>query len=221
MGDYRDETGNKAASVDYWRQYTNGFNMCHFPRLAKSQHRDNDESRGRRWESSVIEFDSRTVRGDLVQQFCASHRIRVNTLFEAAWALVIGKFTGNNDVGYTSITVKKTTAKEEISQLVKLCQINLDDDEAAVVTGFLGIVDKESAQGELNCVNELKEIPSFFDAAGRPLYNTTFVFQEYGAAARLREADEQEVRQQNLTKAMQRLMTATGYHLYRHAWRKG
>ena len=81
---------DRQATIDYWRDYLQGYD--HPAVLPKGTWGEE----GFRQETSILEIGPQTVEG--VKRFAAGNRVTVNTVVQTAWALVLGKYCGSDDV---------------------------------------------------------------------------------------------------------------------------
>ncbi len=81
---------DRQATIDYWRDYLQGYD--HPAVLPKGTWGEE----GFRQETSILEIGPQTVEG--VKRFAAGNRVTVNTVVQTAWALVLGRYCGSDDV---------------------------------------------------------------------------------------------------------------------------
>lgn len=77
-------------ALDYWIEYLDAFQPCHFPAL-------NDNKEHPSGSSELIEVPISTSL-TCFRQFCRDSRITVATALQAAWAQVLHIYTGDSDV---------------------------------------------------------------------------------------------------------------------------
>ena len=134
--------------------------MCHFPRLAS-----NNSANGH-WKRDcvVIGLD---VTVDQVQSFCASYDISPVTLFGTAWALTLSHYVGDNRVGF----VLKSDVTLTSTMVFAM-------DKGTSILELLKVIQARHMRDLPRKANRLADIPGFFDAANRPLFNTSISVQQ-------------------------------------------
>lgn len=93
--DYIDyiRTSTQEQALAHWKDYMTGVTPCHLLF-------DNEPESGRQLKSIKMDFD----RFPELQQFCEKHSVTLANLTLSAWAIVLRRFTGSDDVcfGYPS-----------------------------------------------------------------------------------------------------------------------
>ncbi|KAI1458318.1 acetyl-CoA synthetase-like protein [Annulohypoxylon moriforme] len=84
--------------LEYWKSYLSGSQSCNFPSLWSGSSPAEPKARGR---CQVVEFPF--LRHKELGRFCAKLETTISTALQAAWALLLRAYTGNDEVcfGYT------------------------------------------------------------------------------------------------------------------------
>jgi amino acid adenylation domain-containing protein/thioester reductase-like protein len=113
---------DKARALGFWKNYLEGFEeMTAIPKkknLADKARLLQEEFAGARL-STVLEIE--TTRR--LQEIAARARVTVSTIFHALWAILLGKYTGKQDVVFGSVVSGRPATLEGVENMVG-CFIN-------------------------------------------------------------------------------------------------
>ncbi|KAI9848835.1 MAG: NRPS [Sclerophora amabilis] len=172
MGEYI-EAQSPLSAVEYWRGYLADVEKCYFPQLTDGV------SGLKQRRQHAVHLGQKAADGSL-EEFCVYNNVTLPTVFKTAWALVLGRYIGTDNVSFSTVTSHRD------GQRVVLCRSQLD--EAASI---LNVMEKIEADfvGSLpyqDCA--LAEIPQFIDSAGRTLFNSNINFQDGAGSASTQSA---------------------------------
>lgn len=183
MGDSRDTLLDSVDAMDATKSGPVP-SMCHLPHLGPVTAANGHIER----KCVSITLD---VTLDQVKKLCASHGISPICLFEAAWALTLSYYVGNNCVGFV--------LKADTEAAWTMTWVDLD--KVTSVLDLLQALDNQHTQESGWSVDRLADIPGFFDEANRPLFNTTVsITQQKDSTARL--CDQAAEHSQQVTKPL-------------------
>ncbi|SCX63279.1 non-ribosomal peptide synthase domain TIGR01720/amino acid adenylation domain-containing protein, partial [Nitrosospira sp. Nsp1] len=142
-----------------------------------------------------------------LESFARTNRVTLNTLAQAAWALLLSRYSGETDIVFGIIVAGRPEALPEVESMLGLfinalpLRISLADTDT--LTGWLQklqgrqLEDREYGYGSLAEIQHLSEIP-----AGLPLFESLLVFQNY--PQRELPAEEKKSHAPSSTRAVER-----------------
>ncbi|MCP4219802.1 MAG: amino acid adenylation domain-containing protein, partial [bacterium] len=104
---------------DYWRKYLHGYtggpmSVCGLRRSKRKQ------NTGNRYKSAEHFFNFDELMTDNLTEAAVRHHVTLNTLFQALWALLMQKYTGNKDILFGGIVAGRSAEIEGIESMVGL-----------------------------------------------------------------------------------------------------
>ncbi|KAK9855737.1 hypothetical protein MYU51_002451 [Penicillium brevicompactum] len=96
------------SSLEYWTKHLEAASPCHMPIL------NDDVALG--GQPGEVKMDIEGV--DALYELCAAHNFTPATVFQAAWALVLQAYTGQDDVSFGYLTAGREMPVSEISEAV-------------------------------------------------------------------------------------------------------
>lgn len=195
MGDSRDTLSDPVDAM-IAAKLSPVLGTCHFPRLAPVSAANGHIERKR-----VNVMLDATL--DQVKEFCASNGYSPICIFEAAWALTLSSYVGNNCVGF----VLKADAK------AALTMIWIDLNKVTSLLNLLKVLDNQHKQEPGWMVEHLADIPGFFDETNKPLFNTTIsIAQERDGTARVSDQTAEHSQQ------VEEPLSSVAYLLINETW---
>ncbi|KAL2192774.1 non-ribosomal peptide synthetase [Corynascus similis CBS 632.67] len=166
---------------NYWMRYLKGLQPCYFPNLNNSMTTLVTEKRSLR--STALRFNRYAELRRLSEQM----QITLANIMHAAWALVLRKYTGSNDVCFGYLTAGRDAPVEEIDRIVGAlinmlcCRVQFSVGKT-LVDVFRTTQDEylQSIQYQ-HC--SLARVQHELGMAGRALYNTSISIQNNSEAA--------------------------------------
>jgi len=116
--------------------------------------------------------------------FAKEHRLTLNTLVQGAWALVLARASGTDDVIF-GVTVSGRPsdlagAESMVGLFINTLPLRARLDEGASVPAFLSALQAQQGAVEPYSYTSLADIQSWSDAPpGRPLFESLLVFENY------------------------------------------
>ncbi|MEI6260570.1 MAG: amino acid adenylation domain-containing protein, partial [Deltaproteobacteria bacterium] len=107
------------ATIDYWRDYLDGYD--HPAVLPKKQGAVDSStlpSSGFRPESFVLEIGPQTVES--LKRFASGNQVTVNTIIQTAWGLVLGRYSGADDVVFGATVSGRPAEVADIENMAGL-----------------------------------------------------------------------------------------------------
>ena len=165
-------------SLQYWKSYLNGSEICSFPVL-------ND---GRIVHDSKL----RSIRLDLgnlsvldLRAFCNAQGITLSNIFHTAWALTLSSYVGSKDVSFGYLTSARDAeeirgVQEMVGPLINtiVCRVNFTDSSRCLLD-----VLRDVQQDYMNTLNHrhtsLAEVQHALDlSGGANLFNTALSYRK-------------------------------------------
>ncbi|KAJ3579486.1 hypothetical protein NPX13_g1078 [Xylaria arbuscula] len=109
---YNQSVKSSDESLDYWRSYVDGINPCIFPSLS-TRSRLAEQTLSERYE--VVELPLR--RHKELSEFCARMEITMSTAFQAAWAMLLRAYTGNEEVCFAFTSSGRDIPVDEVEKI--------------------------------------------------------------------------------------------------------
>jgi len=163
------------ADVKYWMQYLGGLRPCYFPKL----NRDAGSAETRSLRAKVLQFD----RYAELRQLSERIQVTIANIMHVAWAFVLRKYTGADDVCFGYLTAGRDAPVEDIRQTVG-CFINMLCCRIQLCqTQTLEEVFREAQDQHLQGLPyqscSLARVQHELGLAGRTLYNTSISIQNH------------------------------------------
>ncbi|TEA18778.1 Nonribosomal peptide synthetase 8 [Colletotrichum sidae] len=108
--DYVQNQVDEDAALDYWIDYLDGAEPCHFPTL-------NDNISGAGGSFEVLEVPLSTSLQDL-RTFCQAHNATISNCLQAVWALVLHVYAGDPDVCFGYLSSGRSLPIPGVSEIV-------------------------------------------------------------------------------------------------------
>ncbi|MFE1599076.1 amino acid adenylation domain-containing protein [Methylobacterium sp. ID0610] len=140
---------------------------------------------------AVIETDLGAARAERLHALARRERVTVATLFEAAWALTLGRFTGRADVAF-GITVSGRPPEDRDMHAVLGLFINTVPRRVALpgqadLGDWLRGLQAEAAALREHGLAPLVDIQAWAGRSGQPLFDSLLVVENYPLDAIVRE----------------------------------
>ncbi|VUC23411.1 unnamed protein product [Clonostachys rosea] len=172
FGKYVDwEQGLKSDDdVGYWANYLKGAQPCHIP-VGKSHDSD--------LEYGYIKLPQDTAEG--LGRFSRDHDITQAVVIQAAWAMVLGAFTGQEEVCFGYLASGRDAPLDGIEQSIGLyismqvCRVHLEGMAGTLLRGINDSV--ITGLKHRNC--SLARIQSMMGLNGLPLFNTCLTIRRF------------------------------------------
>ncbi|HEU0150127.1 MAG TPA: amino acid adenylation domain-containing protein, partial [Bradyrhizobium sp.] len=180
FGDYIDWLGRQdlAVAESYWRRRLAGFEA---PTALGFGHAPRATFGGDRY----AEHDSELSLGmAAVERFARQHRLTINTLVQGAWALLLGRYGGTDDVVF-GVTVSGRPAEmaeveRTVGMFITTLPLRVGLPDGATVLDWLRSIQARQSEltdyqySALADVQRWSEVPS-----GTPLFDSIVVFENY------------------------------------------
>lgn len=171
----------RSESLRYWKDYLDGAEPCLFPTLADGK-ADEPPSLG----SHTIQLD----RVPAINEYCANAGVTLSTLLQFAWALVLGAYTGSDDVLFGYLASGRDAPIEGLNRAVGafinmlVCRVRLaatGDETELYVDDALDALRAGVADAMAHQACSLAEMQHALGPG--PLFNTAFTYQKRTARA--------------------------------------
>jgi hypothetical protein len=106
------ERVDRKSSIDYWKNYLQGYE--HPAVLPKSSGAMGEAVQ----ETLALEIGPQTVEG--LKQFASANQVTVNTVVQTVWALVLGRFSGTDDVVFGATVSGRPAEVQDIETMAGL-----------------------------------------------------------------------------------------------------
>jgi amino acid adenylation domain-containing protein/non-ribosomal peptide synthase protein (TIGR01720 family) len=129
---------------------------------------------------------------DGLKAFCKRERVTLNTMFQAAWALLLGRYGGESDVVFGQTVSGRPAELSGVEDMVGLfintIPVRVDVCEQATLSDWLRNLQAHHAQREQYSYTSLIEVSGWSEvAAGVNLFDSILVFENYPVDEALRE----------------------------------
>ncbi|KAB5511354.1 non-ribosomal peptide synthetase [Coniochaeta sp. 2T2.1] len=166
------------ADTRYWMRYLKGLEPCHFPKLNMSTPSD-DQITSRSLRSTIMQFN----RFRELRRLSEQTQVTLANIMHAAWAFVLRKYTGSDDVCFGYLTADRDAPVENIRSTVGTlinmlcCRIRISKTQT-LEDVFRTTQDQhlESTQYQ-RC--SLANVQHALGMAGKALYNTSISTQNH------------------------------------------
>jgi hypothetical protein len=185
MGDYK-EPGSSQRSLELQAReaFVNQLSPCHFPLLTDGVIVDVDllatnNRRGR----VTLELGS-LAKSTQLYDFCVQSGLTLPTIFNVAWALVLGRYIGGDNVGF--ISVRSAYGLHNVG----ICEAEID--ETNTILQALKDAEKNLKQSFLACSSvSLRELQNATTIDSRQVFNSAVILHDASSeASSVVESDE-------------------------------
>jgi non-ribosomal peptide synthase protein (TIGR01720 family) len=181
----------QAPSLDYWKSYLAGSEVCSFPVLDDCQ---------------VVEKQLKNIRVDFgsvsildLQSFCNTQGITLSNVFHAAWALTLSSYVGSKDVTFGYLTSARDSqdihrVQDMVGPIINtlVCRVNLSDATRCLLD-ILQDVQKDYLDAIPHRHVALAEVQHLLDLSGANLFNTALSYRRLPPVSPVNEKDLQFV----------------------------
>jgi hypothetical protein len=160
-------------SLDYWKQYLEKTEPCHFPRLVEG-----NRSPGRDLQEVSLELPLSAVT---ISEFCQRYEVTLFHIFQLAWALVLRTYLNRDDVCFGYATSGRDAPVASIEAAVGafmntlVCRVTLEDSKT-VVSALKAVQDRATASLDHQHI-PIAKIQRALDVSEETLFNTILGFQ--------------------------------------------
>lgn len=186
FSDYIDwlQSQNEAEAEAFWRAELRGFSVPTTLGIGRTRTTATQEGNDGEWTFTLSEQDSETLR-----TFAKAFRITTNILVQGAWALLLGRYSGESDIVHGVVVSGRPTELPGVEAMIGLfintlpTRVNLSYDQP-VVTWLQGLQKRQMDLTRYQYVSSLQvqqwsEVPS-----GTRLYDTVVVFENFPGASK-------------------------------------
>ena len=125
-----------------------------------------------------------TVATKMLEEAARRHHLTLNTLVQGAWAVLLNRYTSENDVLFGATISGRPTELEGVESAIGLfintvpVRVGIDDNQSVV--DWLGGIQREQRNRETHGFSRLLELQSFTGVpSGVPLFESLIVFENY------------------------------------------
>ena len=128
-----------------------------------------------------------SAQAEAIRSFCGTQRLTLNTLFQAVWALLLARYSGESDVVFGSIVSGRPSALAGSDAMVGVFINTIPVRVRMDANGALGpwVRDLQRANGEREAYSycSLADVQRWSDVdAGATLFESLFIFENYPVA---------------------------------------
>ncbi len=173
----------------FWRKRLAGFSRPSYLSLRKG---DLDKTSLKSYREEDIELNSE--ESTAITKFARSHQLTLNTLMQAALAILISRYTGEQDVAFGSTVSGRPTELSDSESMVGLfintIPIRIQVNPDLTVVEWLKIIQADIAESRQFEYSPLYEMQDFSDLPGGiPFFDTILVFENYPVDESVRKLD--------------------------------
>jgi amino acid adenylation domain-containing protein/non-ribosomal peptide synthase protein (TIGR01720 family) len=164
-------------SLEFWKNYLSGSELCSFPVLNDS--------------IAVKEKELRSIRLDFgnlsildLQTFCSAHGITLSNIFHTAWALTLSLYIGTNDVTFGYLTSARDAGEihgveDMVGPLINtlVCRVKFSDGSGTLLD-ILRDVQQDYMDTLSHRHTSLAEVQHALGLGGDSLFNTALSYRK-------------------------------------------
>jgi amino acid adenylation domain-containing protein/non-ribosomal peptide synthase protein (TIGR01720 family) len=181
------DTLNRPVTIDYWRTYLQGYDRS----ASLPRDYEGEQKGAYRPEVEILQLDSQTT-GEL-KRFASGSRVTLNTLFQAAWGLVLDRLSGSDDVVFGATVSGRPSEVADIEKMVGLfintIPVRLKMSPEKTVGQLIREVQDDALHGEAHRYCSLAEIQAV-TSLKQELLDHVLVFENYPLAEELAELEQ-------------------------------
>lgn len=162
-------------SLEYWKSYLNGSEICSFPVL------DDGLVVDKQLHSMRLDFGNLSVLD--LQAFCNAQGITLSNIFHTAWALTLKSFIGSNDVTFGYLTSARDLqeiplVEEMVGPIINtlVCRVKFSG-ESQCLLDVLQNVQQDYMNTLLHRHTSLAEVQHALELSGASLFNTALSYR--------------------------------------------
>ncbi|NIE78212.1 amino acid adenylation domain-containing protein [Pantoea sp. Ap-967] len=133
-----------------------------------------------------------------LQQFCRSCRVTLNTLVQAAWLLVLQRFTGQRTVAFGSTVAGRpaslANAEQTLGLFINTLPVIQTVEPSQPVKQWLAQLQDYNLDLRDHAHAPLADIQRWSGMGGQPMFDSIIVFENYPIDERLGQAGESELK---------------------------
>lgn len=171
-----DKSSHQVANM-HWKSLLHDFKPCYFPGLL-----DGSPASKELFHETTIELD---VNNQLVENFCYQQQVTSQILFQTAWAIVINRYAGVEDVSFGTFSDDGTSSDSTF-----ICRTHVTAENSLRQTMMDTQRDFDKILAHQEC--SLAEIQQDLGLEDQPLFNSSLQLRRKGRKYR----DLKEVRNQ-------------------------
>jgi hypothetical protein len=156
------DTSSHKLAIKYWETFLHGFKPCHFPTLLDGLPTLQDN-----FQETTVKLD---VNSLAIQEFCSQQQVTLCSLFQTAWAIVIGCYAGVEDVSFGYSTDDEMSSADGKSENILICRTQITAKHLLSQTMVDMMRNFDDALAHRNC--SIAEIQKFLGLEGQPLCNS-------------------------------------------------
>jgi hypothetical protein len=158
-------------AIKHWKTYLDGFKPCYFPALLDGlpDLRDN-------FQETTVKLD---VDDGALLEFCSRHQLTPRSVFQTAWAIVIGYYAGVGDIFFAYSTKSGEPSDLKADNLL-ICRAQIIAENLLVDTMADMMRDFDEASMHRKC--SMTEIQKLLGLEGQPLFNSGLQIQHPSAS---------------------------------------
>jgi hypothetical protein len=153
-------------AIKHWKTYFDGFKPCYFPASldGRPDLRDN-------FQESTVKLD---VNDGAFLEFCSRHQLTPHSVFQTAWAIVIGHYAGVEDICFAYSTNSGEPSDLKADNLL-VCRAQITAENLLVDTMADMMRDFDEASMHRKC--SMTEIQKLLGLEGQQLFNSGLQIQ--------------------------------------------
>ena len=174
----RDDT----AARDYWSRQLAGFDAPSVLPMDRAPFRASGAASGHGWRETCLGRGA----SDALTSFAATAGVTVNSVLQAAWALLLARYCGQDDILFGTTCATRPGAIEGIERMVGLLlntlPVRLRVDQGVSAAAWVRRVQDVLVEARAHDHVALASLRSFTELRdGQPLFETLTVFENYPA----------------------------------------
>ncbi|MDG1462419.1 MAG: amino acid adenylation domain-containing protein [Gammaproteobacteria bacterium] len=171
---------DQTVAQEYWRKSMQGFTAP--TRLPGADLSDAAQNAAPDYEE--VHFGLPPAAGNALKAFAQQHRLTVNTITQGAWALLLSRYSGEEDVVFGATTAGRPAQLEGIESMVGLflntLPVRIGIDEKTDLLTWLQQLQDQQLNIQQYEYASLVDIQGWSDVPrGKPLFETLLAFENY------------------------------------------
>ncbi len=124
-----------------------------------------------------------------LEQLAKENRITINTIFQAAWAILLSKYSGEQDVAFGSIVSGRPPELDGVETMLGLfinnVPVRIKIDSSKSILHWLKELYENQIERDQYAYSSLSDIQKWSNTNGRPLFDSIIAFENYPIEAAL------------------------------------
>ncbi|KAH8701118.1 putative nonribosomal peptide synthase [Talaromyces proteolyticus] len=163
--------------ITFWKRYLAGVQVCHFPRLTSATAGE------RRLASTTVNFKNWSS----LQKYCEESGFTLANVIQAAWALVLRKYTGSDDVCFGYLSAGRDAPvpgiQDSIGVFINMLCCRVRFSGSQLLAEIPGLIQDDYVNGIPHQRCSLAQVQHELGLQGKKIFNTALSIQNHSIAS--------------------------------------